>query len=55
MTSDNDTVNSRGLNHRDCKISTGIDGSTTAGQGKLDANGFWEIPCPECAKRVDSE
>ena len=32
-----------------CKVSTGIDGSTTHGSGELDANGFWEHPCKVCA------
>lgn len=29
-----------------CKASTGICGCITYGTGKLDFNGFWEIPCP---------
>lgn len=39
------------LDHSKCRASTGIDETITAGQGKLDENGFWEIPCPECALR----
>jgi len=36
------------IDHSKCRASTGIDDTITAGQGKLDENGFWEIPCPEC-------
>lgn len=32
-----------------CHVSTGIHGHLTFGDGKLDANGFWSIPCGECA------
>lgn len=35
--------------HTKCRASTGICDNITAGQGKLDENGYWEIPCPECA------
>lgn len=33
-----------------CYVSTGIDDSTTFGSGDLDAYGFWEHPCSECAR-----
>src|SRR3954469_23857454 len=39
--------------HKKCAISTGICGSITAGQGRLDENGYFEYPCFECAKRVE--
>ncbi|MGA2886216.1 MAG: hypothetical protein ABSE80_13895 [Halobacteriota archaeon] len=29
-----------------CNASTGICGCTTYGTGKLDYNGYWEVPCP---------
>lgn len=29
-----------------CLASTGICGSITRGTGKLDCNGYWEVPCP---------
>jgi hypothetical protein len=38
--------------HSKCKFSTGIDGGLTAGQGKLDEYGFWEIACPKCLKEM---
>lgn len=36
-----------------CSFSTGIDGSITAGRGRLDDNGYWEFPCDECATRAN--
>lgn len=42
----------RPAGHEACSFSTGIDGSVTAGRGKLDDNGFWEHPCPSCADRM---
>jgi hypothetical protein len=33
-----------------CKVSIAISGHITFGSGKLDFNGFWEKPCPECAR-----
>jgi hypothetical protein len=41
------------LDHSKCHSSTGIDDQLTAGQGKLDFNGFWEFPCPECEDRMN--
>lgn len=40
------------MDHSKCSISTGIDGSLTAGQGKLDQNGYWQFPCDECRLKV---
>lgn len=34
--------------HSKCRFSTGICGGLTAGQGKLDIYGYWEMPCPIC-------
>jgi len=34
----------------DCSASTGICGQMTFGRGRLDDNGYWEIPCDECAE-----
>jgi len=41
------------VDHSKCCFSTGICGSITAGQGKLDENGYWEFPCPECAIKAN--
>jgi len=40
------------LDHSKCRISRGICGSITAGQGALDFNGYFEIPCQVCADKV---
>lgn len=47
------TVSELGLDHSKCSYSTGIDDSLTAGQGALDHNGFWQIPCPECCDAME--
>lgn len=39
--------------HSKCQFSTGICGTLTAGQGKLDDNGYWELPCPECVAKFE--
>jgi len=36
---------------RKCNVSTGIHGGLTFGGGKLNSNGYWEIPCYECARK----
>lgn len=36
-----------------CSFSTGIDGSLTAGRGKLSDNGYWQFPCEDCATRAN--
>lgn len=36
-----------------CSASTGICERTTYGSGKLDANGYWEFPCPICARYAE--
>jgi len=41
------------MDHSNCYLSSGICGSITAGQGKLDENGYFEIPCIECANRAE--
>jgi hypothetical protein len=33
-----------------CQISTGIHDCLTFGTGGLDGNGFWAVPCFECAR-----
>ena len=33
-----------------CSVSTGVHECLTFGTGNLDENGFWAIPCPECAR-----
>lgn len=35
----------------DCSASTGVAGEEpTFGRGRLDCNGYWEIPCAQCAR-----
>jgi hypothetical protein len=46
------TVSELGRDHAHCIFSTGICGTLTAGQGKLDPMGYFEIDCPECAARA---
>jgi hypothetical protein len=38
--------------HEECGFSTGICGRITAGTGELDANGYWEFPCEQCASAM---
>lgn len=38
------------MDHTLCTWSTGIHEGLTVGQGDIDFNGFWEIPCYECAR-----
>jgi len=38
-----------------CFISTGICGAFTFGQGELDGNGYWEIPCHKCARHREKD
>jgi len=45
----------KALKHpKDCSASTGICGQMTFGRGKLDNNGYWEIPCEECAENYEA-
>jgi len=37
-----------GCGREECGASTGIDGSTTFGTGKLDDSGYWEHLCEIC-------
>jgi len=37
--------------HSKCYASSVICGQITFGRGRLDNNGYWEIPCRECAER----
>lgn len=41
--------------HENCGVSTGIHECLTFGSGKLDKNGFWEIPCYECARNYEKQ
>lgn len=41
------------MDHSKCMLISGICGSITAGQGKLSENGYFEIPCDECASRAE--
>lgn len=43
------------IDHSKCCFSTGICGNITAGQGKLDDNGYWEIPCYECIRKANTK
>jgi hypothetical protein len=36
-----------------CNVSTGIHDGLTFGKGTLDAHGFWEFPCFECARAAE--
>lgn len=38
-----------------CHVSTGIHEALTFGTGMLDDNGFWEHPCPECAREHEKQ
>lgn len=38
-----------------CRISSGIHDCLTFGKGHLDRNGFWEIPCYECAREHEKQ
>jgi hypothetical protein len=38
-----------------CKCSTGIGDETTFGRGLLDDNGYWAIPCYECARALEKQ
>ena len=38
-----------------CKVSSGIHDCLTFGTGKLDANGFWESGCYECARAHEEQ
>lgn len=41
--------------HEDHKCSTGIHDCLTFGWGELDAFGFWEFPCGECARHHEQQ
>jgi len=43
------------LMHNMHKVSTSIGDFLTFGSGELDANGFWEHPCYECARAHEKE
>jgi hypothetical protein len=38
-----------------CKISTGIHECLTFGKGRLSDGGFWQIPCPDCARAHEQQ
>lgn len=42
-------------NHKHCKYSSDLSGKLTAGQGKIDYWGYFERPCPECAKEMSQK
>jgi hypothetical protein len=39
--------------HSRCSYSGGIHDGPTAGRGKLDQWGYWEHPCPTCARALE--
>jgi hypothetical protein len=41
------------LDHRLCYWSTGIHDGLTVGQGELDSYGYWDVPCPVCARAAE--
>ena len=43
------------LEHSECLYSTSIAGHLTAGQGKLDEYGHFEIPCIDCAAAMTAK
>lgn len=49
------TVDQLGLDHNNCKFSTDITDTLSAGQGKLDNNGFWEFNCQPCANAMQAK
>jgi hypothetical protein len=51
---DHPTVRQMSLDHSKCSFSQHIGEWLTAGQGRLDAHGNWEIPCPECAEEAET-
>lgn len=38
-----------------CRVSTGIGDELTFGSGELNSMGYWEFPCPICAKKWEDE
>jgi hypothetical protein len=40
--------------HEQCSVSTGICDRLTFGRGTLDSNGYWAIPCGECARNFEN-
>ena len=40
-------------NHSACSFSSWLDGSMTAGTGKLDEYGYWEFPCAACIQAAN--
>jgi hypothetical protein len=38
-----------------CTFSTGIHEGLTVGTGRLDVHGYWEHPCPECARAWEQQ
>ena len=38
-----------------CGVSTGIHEGLTFGSGQLDFNGYWENPCPTCARKHEEK
>lgn len=42
--------------HSKCRVSTDPNGNLTAGQGKQDEHGYWELPCNTCRlEAIDQE
>ena len=39
----------------ECHVSTGVHECLTFGTGELDANGFWEVPCGDCAREHETQ
>lgn len=46
---------SQGCGNSECSCSTGIHDGLTFGRGRLDEYGYWEFPCPICARGWDAE
>ena len=45
----------RGCGDKNCMVSTGICGAITFGSGPLDDYGYWEEPCPACARQWEAD
>ena len=41
------------LDHSKCCASTGVHEGLTFGQGELDRNGYWSVPCEVCARSAE--
>lgn len=45
----------KSCDNEECSVSTGIHERLTFGSGDIDFNGYWEIPCPICARAHEAK